>query len=86
MVCSERPIVSRTYGDCNQIIYNADQVVVQELHCFRGLGFFDKGCKHFASLDGALAEEAIYFRTLAPQEIQSGRHRSYVTHFEQYVH
>ena len=72
LVCYGSPIAQRSYGDCSQIVYDAANVVVKEVHCFRGLGFYNKGDHHFDCLDGSLVLEAEQFRALAPQPVIDG--------------
>jgi len=67
VACRGRPIAQRSYGDCLQVIYDASHVVVMEIHCFRGLGFYDKGDKLFDCLDGALAQQLEGIQTTRPK-------------------
>ena len=43
LACSGKHIAKRSYGDCDQLVFDASVIVVKEVHFFRGLAFVNKG-------------------------------------------
>ena len=56
VLCRGAPKKQRRYGDCTQAIFPAADVVVEELHFFRGVGFWPQG-EHYFSCVGEVAEQ-----------------------------